>query len=159
VPLAAATVTHIVPSPGIYAVMTLPVLSLTLAIFLSPEFGFLGLVVPTLRHTPLSSGRSFNCGDLSFRAFCAILPWRNTCINVHLWARDDGAGRIAKAGATVSKAVAAKEGRIGRARAYCAVERNVGLTRRLRNVTGILRCGRRWMIVVDKSSRCDISAD
>jgi hypothetical protein len=49
-----------VPSPGIYAVTTLPVLNRTLAIFLSPEFGFLGFVVPTFKHTPFSSGLSFN---------------------------------------------------------------------------------------------------
>lgn len=134
---------HVIPSPGIYAVMTLPVLSLTLAIFLSPEFGFLGLVVPTLRHTPLSSGRSFNCGERSLRAFCAILPCRSTCISVHLWARDDGGGRIARAGAVVSKAGAAKAGRIDRATANCAVERIDGRRRPLRSETAILGCGRR----------------
>ena len=40
--------------------MTLPVLNRTLAIFLSPELGFLGFVVPTFRHTPFSSGLFFN---------------------------------------------------------------------------------------------------
>lgn len=54
--------------------MTFPVLNLTLAIFLSPELGFLGFVVPTFKHTPFNSGLFFNCGDRSFRAFCAILP-------------------------------------------------------------------------------------
>ena len=75
-----------------YAVITLPVLNLTRAIFLSPELGFLGFVVPTFRHTPFSSGLFLSCGDRSFRAFCAILPCRRTCINVHLCARNDGVG-------------------------------------------------------------------
>ena len=61
-----------------YAVMTFPVLNRTLAIFLSPELGFLGFVVPTFKHTPLSSGRLASCGDRSFRARWAILPCRNT---------------------------------------------------------------------------------
>jgi hypothetical protein len=34
--------------------MTLPVDNLTLAVFRSAELGFLGLVIPTLTHTPLS---------------------------------------------------------------------------------------------------------
>jgi hypothetical protein len=76
--------------------MTFPVLNRTLAIFLSPEFGFLGFVVPTFKHTPFNSGLFFNCGDRSFRAPCDILPCRRTCINVHLFARDAGAGRRAK---------------------------------------------------------------
>lgn len=70
--------------------MTFPVLKRTLAIFLSPEFGFLGFVVPTFKHTPFNSGLFFNCGDRNFRALCDILPCRRTCINVHLFARDAG---------------------------------------------------------------------
>lgn len=58
--------------------MTFPVLNLTLAIFLSPELGFLGFVVPTFKHTPLSSGLFFSCGERSFRAPCDIRPWRRT---------------------------------------------------------------------------------
>ena len=58
--------------------MTLPVLNLTLAIFRSPELGFLGFVVPTFKHTPFSSGLSFNCGDRNFRAFRSALPCRRT---------------------------------------------------------------------------------
>lgn len=57
-----------------YAVITFPVLNRTLAIFLSPELGFLGFVVPTFKHTPLSSGRFANWGDRSFRALCDDLP-------------------------------------------------------------------------------------
>ena len=44
------------PSPGIYAVITFPLLSFNSAHFLLPEFGFLGFRVNTLRHTP------FRCG-------------------------------------------------------------------------------------------------
>jgi hypothetical protein len=51
---------HVIPSPGIYAVITFPVLNRTLAILRSPELGFLGFVVPTFRHTPFSSGLFFN---------------------------------------------------------------------------------------------------
>lgn len=36
--------------------MTRPVDSLTRAVLRSPELGFLGRVMPTLRHTPLSAG-------------------------------------------------------------------------------------------------------
>lgn len=70
------------PSPGIYAVTTLPVLSLTLAIFLSPEFGFFGFVVPTFRHTPFISGRSASAGDVGLRARCATRQPRRTWLNV-----------------------------------------------------------------------------
>lgn len=40
------------PSPGMYAMMALPVLSLTLATLRMAEFGFLGLTVYTLLQTP-----------------------------------------------------------------------------------------------------------
>ena len=121
-----------------YAVITFPVLSLTLAIFLSPELGFFGFVVPTFKHTPFSSGLSLNWGDRSFRAFCAILPCRRTCINVHFWARDDGVGRTAKVGEAVWKAVAAIEGRIDRTGTREVKEKADGRTRRRRNVRGIV---------------------
>ena len=62
-----------IPSPGIYAVTTFPLLNLTLAIFLSPELGFLGFVVPTLMQTPFISGRLINAGDRLFRSFCMCL--------------------------------------------------------------------------------------
>ena len=117
--------------------MTLPVLNLTLAIFLSPELGFFGLVVPTFRHTPFSSGLSLNCGDRSFRAFCAILPCLKTCIKVHLCARDEGAGRTAKVGFVVWNAVAAIEGRNDSAGARKVDGTRDGLSRRRRIVTGM----------------------
>jgi hypothetical protein len=91
--------------------MTFPVLNLTLAIFLSPELGFLGLVVPTFRHTPFSSGLFLSCGDRSFRAFCAILPCLRTWINVHLCARVEGAALGRNVDAPFGNAAAAIEGR------------------------------------------------
>jgi hypothetical protein len=118
--------------------MTLPVLSLTLAILRSPELGFLGFVVPTFRHTPFSSGLSLSCGDRSLRAFCAILPCRRTCINVHLCARDDGDGRTAKAGVLAWKAEAAIDGRIDRVGARETAERAEGRARRRNNVRGMV---------------------
>lgn len=69
---------HILPSPGMYAVMTLPLLNLTLATFRSPELGFLGFVVPTLTHTPFISGLSTKAGDVGFRARCSTRQPRRT---------------------------------------------------------------------------------
>ena len=117
--------------------MTFPVLNLTLAIFLSPELGFLGFVVPTFKHTPLSSGLFFNCGDLNFRAPCDIRPWRRTWINVHLGARDAGSGRRAR----FWKVVAAIEGCAGRRGANGNFARADGRKRRRRNVTGMVAAG------------------
>lgn len=130
------------PSPGIYAVMTFPVLSLTLAIFLSPEFGFFGLVVPTFKQTPFSSGRSLSCGERSFRAFCAILPFRNTWINVHLCARDAGIGCFTKAEEAFWKIAVAIDGRNDCFGAANGVASTEGRTSRRRNVRGIVvwRC-------------------
>ena len=51
-----------------YAVIIFPLLNLTLAVFRSPEFGFFGLVMPTFRHTPLSSGLSTSAGERGLRA-------------------------------------------------------------------------------------------
>jgi hypothetical protein len=57
------------PSPGIYAVTSMPLLNLHLAIFLSPELGFLGFVMPTRRHTPFIAGLCTSCGETFLRAF------------------------------------------------------------------------------------------
>jgi len=46
-----------IPSPGIYAVTSLPLLNRTFAVLRSPEFGFFGFVMPTRIHTPFISGR------------------------------------------------------------------------------------------------------
>lgn len=117
--------------------MTLPVLSLTLAIFLSPELGFLGFVVPTFKHTPFSSGLSLSCGDRSFRAFRWARPPRRTCINVHLCARDAGVHCAGRADVTFGKAVVMMDGRIDRAAVQGDVAKREGRMRRRRNVIGM----------------------
>jgi len=58
--------------------MTIPLLSRTLAILRSPEFGFFGFVVPTRKHTPFSSGLLRNAGDTARRALCPTLHPRST---------------------------------------------------------------------------------
>jgi hypothetical protein len=63
-------------------VTTFPLLNLTLAIFLSPELGFFGFVVPTFKHTPFISGLFANAGDRSFRGGLIFRPLRTTCISV-----------------------------------------------------------------------------
>lgn len=42
--------------PGIYAVTSIPLVNRTRAIFRSAEFGFLGVIVLTLMHTPRLNG-------------------------------------------------------------------------------------------------------
>lgn len=66
------------PSPGIYAVTTFPDDSLTRAVLRSPELGFLGLVMPTLTHTPFMKGHCFSAsaGETAWRAF---FPFRQPC--------------------------------------------------------------------------------
>lgn len=126
------------PSPGIYAVITLPVLNRTLAIFRSPEFGFLGFVVPTLRHTPLSSGLFFSCGERSFRALCWPRPPRRTWINVHLCAIEEGCGRAATNCEACWKAGDVSAVRRGANGDWVRTE---GRMRRRRNVTGMVMVG------------------
>ena len=114
--------------------MTFPVLKRTLAIFLSPELGFLGFVVPTFRHTPFSSGLFASCGDRSFRARCCILPWRRTWISVHLLARVAGVGARERPAKALWSGVAAIGDRAA-VRGDCA--KIEGRTRRRRNWTGM----------------------
>lgn len=54
--------------------MILPVDNLTLAVFRSPELGFLGFVIPTFRQTPLSAGAltSRSAGLTGLRARCSV---------------------------------------------------------------------------------------
>tara|TARA_R110002003_G_scaffold96_20_gene7594 strand:- start:11573 stop:12004 length:432 start_codon:yes stop_codon:yes gene_type:complete len=137
-----------------YAVMTFPVLRRTLAIFLSPELGFLGFVVPTFKQTPFSSGRFFSCGDRSFRAPCDILPCRSTCINVHLCARDAGVGLHGRNGAALRRAEAAIEGCAVREAARGDWKSTDGRTRRRRNVSGMIVVMLKSWFSIAKSSRC-----
>jgi hypothetical protein len=50
------------PIPGIYAVTVSPLVNLTLAILRTAEFGFFGVVVVTLVHTPLLNGEEYAIG-------------------------------------------------------------------------------------------------
>lgn len=57
---------------------TLPLLNRTLAVFLSPELGFFGFVIPVFRHTPFISGRLCSAGDRRLRAGCSTRHPRRT---------------------------------------------------------------------------------
>src|ERR1700678_3795242 len=54
------------PTPGIYALTSVPVVSRTLATLRRAEFGFLGVVVKTRVHTPRRWGAPFKAGVLVF---------------------------------------------------------------------------------------------
>jgi len=86
--LSARLETHTsVPSPGIYAVTNLPLLSLNLATLRSPELGFFGFTIPTRKHTPFISGLSTSAGDRALRARCSTRHPRRTWLKV---ARGEG---------------------------------------------------------------------
>src|SRR5262249_48884132 len=58
------------PSPGMYAVTSMPFVSRTRATLRSAEFGFLGVVVYTRVHTPRFCGHAFNAGAPVFLFSC-----------------------------------------------------------------------------------------
>jgi hypothetical protein len=58
-----------------YAVISIPLVSLTLAILRRAELGFLGVVVFTCVQTPLRCGQLFNAGDFVFTV-AARRSWR-----------------------------------------------------------------------------------
>jgi hypothetical protein len=143
-------------------VTTFPLLNLTLAIFLSPELGFLGFVVPTFRQTPFISGRFANAGDRSFRGGLRFRPLRTTWIKVHLGRCAEtekarmgrlealGVGRGPRGGrAHIGGARWSRQGRARRRRSWrgilvmsCSVAAVVGLK--------LSRCGlpqRAWHVV------------
>jgi hypothetical protein len=128
-----------IPSPGIYAVTIFPLLNRTLAIFLSPELGFLGFVVPTFKHTPFISGLFLRAGDRSFRGGFTPRPLRTTCISVHLCARDAGTAGFGSAIIVFRRGVEPIEGRIGREQVVKVLWRREGRTRRRRNWRGMAR--------------------
>jgi hypothetical protein len=72
------------PSPGIYAVTSLPLLSLTRATFLSAELGFFGLTNPTRKQTPFMPGRFLISGETLLRAGCGFRQPRITWFKVAL---------------------------------------------------------------------------
>src|SRR3954454_12775540 len=51
------------PSPGMYAVISLPLESRTRATFRKAEFGFFGVIVLTWRQTPRLNGQDSSTGD------------------------------------------------------------------------------------------------
>src|SRR6185369_17558643 len=60
------------PTPGMYAVTSMPEVSFTRATLRSAEFGFLGVVVYTRVHTPRRWGEPFRAGVLVL----PTLSWR-----------------------------------------------------------------------------------
>ena len=61
--------------PGMYAVTSNPLTNLTRATFLSAEFGFFGVKVITLVHTPRLCGQDISAGDFLFFAI-PLRPFR-----------------------------------------------------------------------------------
>jgi hypothetical protein len=66
------------PSPGMYAVTSMPLLSFTRATLRRAEFGFFGVVVYTRVHTPRRWGLDFSAGALVFVTF-GLRPLRTNC--------------------------------------------------------------------------------
>src|ERR1700722_18813474 len=76
------------PTPGIYVVTSIPLVSRTRATLRSAELGFLGVVVKTRVHTPRRWGAPFSAGVLVFDCLDAR-PLRTSCSIVgtrNLWA-------------------------------------------------------------------------
>jgi hypothetical protein len=81
-------------------VTTLPVDNLTLAVFRSAEFGFLGFVMPTFRQTPLRFGAwtALSAGEMVLRARCGTRqPWGEGLVEILKALRRLGMGRGAEA--------------------------------------------------------------
>src|ERR671920_2526672 len=66
------------PTPGMYAVTSIGLLSFTRATLRSAEFGFLGVVVYTRVHTPRRCGQPFSAGVLLLLTL-ALRPLRTSC--------------------------------------------------------------------------------
>src|SRR5947209_15055192 len=66
------------PTPGMYAVTSIWLVSRTRATFRSAEFGFFGVVVYTRVHTPRRCGLPFSAGVLVLLVF-AWRPFRTNC--------------------------------------------------------------------------------
>src|SRR5437660_4295205 len=69
------------PSPGMYAVTSIPFVSRTRATLRSAEFGFFGVVVYTRVHTPRFCGQLFRAGA-PVLLFSRRRPWRTSWLNV-----------------------------------------------------------------------------
>src|SRR5512146_2982315 len=68
-------------TPGIYAVTSLPLVSRTRATFRNAEFGFFGVCVLTIRHTPRRCGEPL-ISDTRFFFLEAILGFRTNWLIV-----------------------------------------------------------------------------
>jgi hypothetical protein len=112
----------------------MPLLNLTLAIFLSPELGFLGFVMPTRRHTPFIAGLCTSCGDTFLRAFCPTRQPFRTWLNVALG--DGVAMKVLRCATPLNCA----DGSIDAG--FCGLIDGSGIRiNRRRNVRGILMVG------------------
>ena len=65
-----------------YAVTIFPLDNRILAVFRWPEFGFLGLVMPTFKQTPLRAGRFTMAGDAGRRRGGSLRGRRRICVRV-----------------------------------------------------------------------------
>src|SRR5579863_1251348 len=69
------------PTPGIYVVTSIPLVSRTRATLRSAELGFLGVVVYTRVQTPRRCGQACNAG-LAVLYRVALRPLRTSWLNV-----------------------------------------------------------------------------
>src|SRR5678816_3501477 len=69
------------PTPGMYAVTSMPLVSRTRATLRRAEFGFLGVVVYTRVHTPRRCGEPLRAGVLAFVAL-SCRPLRTSWLMV-----------------------------------------------------------------------------
>src|SRR3954465_15949113 len=69
------------PTPGMYVVTSIPLVSRTRATFRSAEFGFLGVEVYTRVHTPRFCGQLFSAGLEVFQRG-GFRPLRTSWLNV-----------------------------------------------------------------------------
>jgi hypothetical protein len=67
-----------------YAVTSIPVVNLTLATFLSAEFGFFGVEVYTRVHTPRFCGAPFSTGVVVF-CWTRFLPFLTNWLMVGIF--------------------------------------------------------------------------
>src|SRR5579859_5990903 len=69
------------PMPGMYAVTSMPLVRRTRATFRRAEFGFLGVTVRTIVHTPRLKGLDFSAGAFDF-TFGTARPLRTSWFTV-----------------------------------------------------------------------------
>jgi hypothetical protein len=119
---------------------TFPLLNLILAVFLSPEFGFFGFVIPVFKQTPFICARPTSAGDRERRAACEVrqplrtwlyVAWRKGDV-VKCLMREEGlvsacaAAGVRKTGWNRVVGLAIVVGRVGRVRSVRRVRRASG---------------------------------